>query len=98
MADDMIEMAHEALGDFRDRYVEIQRAIKSDMVNRPLDPAARKRKGKEREAHDLAFVSDPVQVISSFDELAVRFKVIPGTNQIPRRLGEYILDVGGRVK
>ncbi len=98
MANDMIESAHEAFGEFRDRYVETQRAIKSDMVNRPLDPAARKLKGQEKAAHDLQFVADSVKVISSFDELAVRFKVIPGTNQIPRRLGEYILGVGGRMK
>ena len=93
---DMIEMAHEAYGGFRDRYVETQRAIKSDMVNRPLDPAARQLKGQERAAHDLQFVSDPVQVMSSFDELAARFKVPEG--KIPRRLAEYVLGVGRRMK
>lgn len=95
MTDDMIESAHEAFGEFRDRYVETQRAIKADMVNRPLDPAARKLKGQERVAHDLAFVGDPVQVTSSFDELSDRFKVPEG--KIPRRLGEYVLDVGRRM-
>ena len=96
MANDMIESAHEAFGEFRDRYVETQRAIKSDMVNRPLDPAARQLKGQERAAHDLQFVADPVQVMSSFDELAVRFKVPEG--KIPRRLAEYLLGVGRRMK
>ncbi|KKL22485.1 hypothetical protein LCGC14_2434980 [marine sediment metagenome] len=95
MAEDMIEMAHEAFGEFRDRYVETQRAIKSDMVNRPLDPAARKLKGQEKAAHDLAFVSDSVKVMSSAAELRVRFEVAEG--KIPRRVGEYVLGVGGRM-
>ncbi len=95
-ADDMIEMAHEAFGEFRDRYVETQRAIKSDMVNRPLDPAARKLKGKERAAHDLQFVADPVQVTSSAAELRARFEVAEG--KMPRRLAEYVLGVGRRMK
>lgn len=74
---DLMKMMKEGLGEVRDTYMETAREIR-DSVSEPLNPGARKLKGRELAMADLVFASDLNKVWAEADATAARFRLPPG--------------------
>ena len=86
---DLMGIMHEGYEEARDQYVEGVRMLRSELVQQPLDPSAKKMTKAERRVADAAFLADPLLVSGEADAQSARFK-LPEDKPIPRRVWERI--------
>lgn len=83
--DDLMEIGMNAMKDAKDVTLDIVRASKAEIVNRPA--FGRDLQRHERITEHLNFLNVPGVMEGKWDELETQFKNAPGT--IPRRWLEY---------
>jgi hypothetical protein len=83
-----VDLLVDAFNEGKNDVVEAVRRIRSDAINRPADPNAKKLTGEEKHAEFQQVMADPVRFESLALESAERFGVPKG--QVPRRFVEYL--------